>query len=172
LLHADAGGSPRAEAWVDRRGDRAARGQAARPLRTTRGEPGERPALEAGPSQPSTEEPAAQSQDHPGHESDLQQAADHGEESYRGSGKLEGRRALITGGDSGIGRAIAIAFAGRAPDVAIAYLPAEEEDAQETIQLIEEAGRKGLALPATSATRRTARSWSAGPSRSSAASTA
>jgi NAD(P)-dependent dehydrogenase (short-subunit alcohol dehydrogenase family) len=85
------------------------------------------------PSQPSEQEPTAQSQDHPGHESDLKQAADHGEESYRGSGKLEGRRALITGGDSGIGRAIAIAFAREGADV--------------TIQLIEKAGRKGLALP-------------------------
>ena len=98
------------------------------------------------PSTPSAQ-PEAQSQDHPGHEADLQQPADHGETSYRGSGKLEGRRALITGGDSGIGRAVAIAFAREGADVAIAYLPAEEDDAQETLRLVREAGRKGLALP-------------------------
>ncbi len=98
------------------------------------------------PSTPSAQ-PEAQSQDHPGHEADLQQPADHGETSYRGSGKLEGRRALITGGDSGIRRAVAIAYAREGADVAIAYLPAEEDDAQETLRLVQEAGRKGLALP-------------------------
>jgi NAD(P)-dependent dehydrogenase (short-subunit alcohol dehydrogenase family) len=98
------------------------------------------------PSQPSAQ-PTAQSQQHPGSEADLQQPADHGEQSYRGSGKLEGRRALITGGDSGIGRAVAIAYAREGADVAIAYLPAEEEDAQETVRLVQDAGRKALALP-------------------------
>jgi len=72
---------------------------------------------------------------------------DHGEESYRGSGKLTGRRALVTGGDSGIGRAAAIAFAREGADVAISYLPEEETDAAEVIALIEAAGVKALALP-------------------------
>ena len=73
--------------------------------------------------------------------------ADHGEQSYRGLGRLDGRTALITGGDSGIGRAVAIAFAREGADVAISYLPEEEEDAQETGRWIEEAGRRSLLLP-------------------------
>src|ERR1700683_888098 len=72
---------------------------------------------------------------------------DHGETSYRGSGRLNGRKALITGGDSGMGRAAAIAYAREGADVAINYFPNEEEDAREVIQLIEQAGRKGMALP-------------------------
>ncbi|WP_233860374.1 SDR family oxidoreductase [Paraburkholderia sp. HD33-4] len=72
---------------------------------------------------------------------------DHGESSYRGSGLLAGRKALITGGDSGIGRAVAIAFAREGADVSIVYLPAEEPDAQEVVQLIRSAGRTALALP-------------------------
>lgn len=72
---------------------------------------------------------------------------DHGEESYRGSAKLTGRKALVTGGDSGIGRAVAIAFAREGADVAISYLPEEEVDAKEVIALIEGAGRTALALP-------------------------
>src|SRR5690606_30847291 len=71
---------------------------------------------------------------HPGHTEDMQQEPDHGEESYRGSGRLEGRRALITGGDSGIGRAVAIAFAREGADVAIAYLPEEADDAREALR--------------------------------------
>ena len=73
---------------------------------------------------------------------------DHGETSYRGSGKLTGRRALITGGDSGIGRAAAIAFAREGADVAISYYPTEEPDAREVKALIEQAGRKAVLLPA------------------------
>ncbi|WP_456152021.1 SDR family oxidoreductase [Azospirillum argentinense] len=72
---------------------------------------------------------------------------DHGETSYRGSGRLAGRKALITGGDSGIGRAAAIAYAREGADVAINYFPSEEPDAREVIQLITEAGRKGIAIP-------------------------
>jgi len=72
---------------------------------------------------------------------------DHGESSYKGSGRLEGRKALITGGDSGIGRAAAIAYAREGADVAINYLPAEESDAKDVLALIQDAGRKGVALP-------------------------
>ena len=72
---------------------------------------------------------------------------DHGEKSYRGSGRLAGRKALITGGDSGMGRAAAIAYAREGADVAINYLPSEEPDAREVIELIGEAGRKGIAIP-------------------------
>ena len=72
---------------------------------------------------------------------------DHGEKSYKGAGRLKGRRALITGGDSGMGRAAAIAFAREGADVAINYLPAEEADAKEVIALIKAEGRKGIAIP-------------------------
>jgi NAD(P)-dependent dehydrogenase (short-subunit alcohol dehydrogenase family) len=72
---------------------------------------------------------------------------DHGEKSYRGTGKLENRRALITGGDSGIGRAVALAFAREGADVLISYLDSEEADAQATCQLVEEAGRKAVPVP-------------------------
>jgi NAD(P)-dependent dehydrogenase (short-subunit alcohol dehydrogenase family) len=73
---------------------------------------------------------------------------DHGESSYRGSGRLAGRKALLTGGDSGIGRAAAIAFAREGADVAINHYPSEEPDAQEVVALIRQAGRKAVALPA------------------------
>jgi NAD(P)-dependent dehydrogenase (short-subunit alcohol dehydrogenase family) len=72
---------------------------------------------------------------------------DHGEESYVGFGRLKGRRAIITGADSGIGRAVAIAFAREGADIALNYLPSEEEDAREVVALIEKAGRKAVALP-------------------------
>ena len=72
---------------------------------------------------------------------------DHGETSYVGSGRLAGRKALVTGGDSGIGRAVAIAYAREGADVAINYLPQEEEDARAVVALIEKAGRKAVALP-------------------------
>ncbi|WP_375402446.1 SDR family oxidoreductase [uncultured Sphingomonas sp.] len=83
----------------------------------------------------------------PGLARDMSPRPDHGEESYRGSGKLAGRRALVTGGDSGIGRAAAIAFAREGADVAIGYLPAEEADASEVIALIGAEGRVAAALP-------------------------
>src|SRR4051794_22167692 len=88
-----------------------------------------------------------QSQPWPGLARDMEPKPDHGETSYRGSGRLAGRKALITGGDSGMGRAAAIAFAREGADVAINYFPTEEPDAQEVIALIKEAGRVGLALP-------------------------
>lgn len=88
-----------------------------------------------------------QTQDWPGLASKMTPKPDHGEESYRGSGRLEGRKALITGGDSGMGRAAAIAYAREGADVAINYFPNEEEDAREVIALIEQAGRKGVAIP-------------------------
>jgi NAD(P)-dependent dehydrogenase (short-subunit alcohol dehydrogenase family) len=72
---------------------------------------------------------------------------DHGEKSYRGSRRLEGRRALITGADSGIGRAVAIAFAREGADVALSYLPEEEADAREVIDLIDKAGQRAVAMP-------------------------
>jgi NAD(P)-dependent dehydrogenase (short-subunit alcohol dehydrogenase family) len=85
--------------------------------------------------------------EHPGVTSDMPEKPDHGEETYRGTGKLEGKRALITGGDSGIGRAVALAFAREGADVAISYLPEEEEDAQVTAGLVRDAGRTALTLP-------------------------
>jgi NAD(P)-dependent dehydrogenase (short-subunit alcohol dehydrogenase family) len=88
-----------------------------------------------------------QKQDWPGLASKMEPPPDHGEKSYKGSGRLTGRRALITGGDSGIGRAAAIAYAREGADVAIGYLPVEEPDAKEVIALIRDAGRKAVALP-------------------------
>lgn len=88
-----------------------------------------------------------QSQPEPGLVSQMKPRPDHGENSYQGSGRLLNRKALITGGDSGIGRAVAIAFAREGADVVINYLPNEEADAKEVIEFIERAGRKGYAIP-------------------------
>jgi NAD(P)-dependent dehydrogenase (short-subunit alcohol dehydrogenase family) len=88
-----------------------------------------------------------QEQPWPGLAREMDPKPDHGEIGYRGSGRLAGRKALITGGDSGMGRAAAIAFAREGADVAINYYPSEEPDAREVIALIEEAGRKGVAIP-------------------------
>jgi Enoyl-(Acyl carrier protein) reductase len=89
----------------------------------------------------------AQTQPWPGLARDMDPRPDHGETSYRGSSRLAGRKALVTGGDSGMGRAAAIAFAREGADVAINYFPSEEPDAREVIQLISEAGRTGVPLP-------------------------
>ena len=102
------------------------------------------------PQDPTTQyemEPEGQEIAHPGLTRDMQGKPDHGEESYRGSGRLEGRRAVITGGDSGIGRAVAIAVAREGADVLISYLASEEEDGQETRRLVEDAGRKAVTVP-------------------------
>lgn len=88
-----------------------------------------------------------QQQPWPGLTGKMKPVPDHGETSYRGSGRLKGRKALITGGDSGIGRAAAIAYAREGADVAINYLPAEEPDAREVVKLIRDAGRKAVAIP-------------------------
>ncbi|RZA06441.1 MAG: SDR family oxidoreductase [Moraxellaceae bacterium] len=83
-------------------------------------------------------------QEPPGLDEDLLPQADHGEISYRGTGRLIGRKALITGGDSGIGRAVAIAFAREGADIVITHLPEEEADAQKTLEYIHQAGRAGF----------------------------
>ncbi len=95
------------------------------------------------PAPPFPEQP----QPAPGLAGKMDPSPDHGEESYRGSGKLKGRKALVIGGDSGIGRAAAIAFAREGADVAISYLSEEAPDAREVIALIEAEGRKAVALP-------------------------
>lgn len=87
-----------------------------------------------------------QRQDEPGLDARLQPLADHGQDSYVGSGRLEGRKALITGGDSGIGRAVAIAYAREGADIVINYLPSEQPDADETVRQVEAAGRKAVAI--------------------------
>lgn len=88
-----------------------------------------------------------QRQPAPGEAARMTPQPDHGETSYQGAGRLQGRRALITGGDSGIGRAAAIAYAREGADVAIAFLPEEARDADEVVALIEAEGRTALALP-------------------------
>ncbi len=88
-----------------------------------------------------------QSQPWPGLASQMDPRPDHGETSYKGSGRLAGRKALITGGDSGMGRAAAIAYAREGADVAINYYPTEEPDAREVIALIKAEGRKAIAIP-------------------------
>src|SRR5690242_8375425 len=88
----------------------------------------------------------AQEQQMPGSEQQMDPKPDHGETSYQGTGKLTGRKALITGGDSGIGKAVAIAFAREGADVLISYLN-EEEDAREVEQYVKAAGRKAVLVP-------------------------
>ncbi|WNC08771.1 SDR family oxidoreductase [Pseudomonas coleopterorum] len=88
-----------------------------------------------------------QPQTAPGTVHKMQPAADHGETSYKGFGRMVGRKALITGADSGIGRAAAIAYAREGADIVLNYLPEEEADAQEVVALIEAEGRKAIAVP-------------------------
>ncbi|WP_425838228.1 SDR family oxidoreductase [Microbacterium sp. PA5] len=87
-----------------------------------------------------------QEQEQPGLTGRTEPRPDHGEDSYRGSGRLEGKRALITGGDSGIGRAVALAFAREGAEVAIAHLPEEQEDADATVALVRAEGRRGVSF--------------------------
>ncbi|TMD60803.1 MAG: SDR family oxidoreductase [Chloroflexi bacterium] len=98
---------------------------------------------EAGPKPPFPK----QSQETPGTEQAMRPKPDHGEDSYRGNGKLTGRAALITGADSGIGRAVALAFAREGADIVLSYLPAEEDDARESASWIEKAGRRAIRAP-------------------------
>lgn len=95
------------------------------------------------PKPPYEEQP----QDFPGREHEMANKPDHGERTYRGHGRLLGQTALITGGDSGIGRAVAIAFAREGANVVISYLSEEERDARETQRWVEEAGQKGQTIP-------------------------
>ena len=88
-----------------------------------------------------------QKQPEPGLSAEMDPKPDHGEASYRGTGRLTGRKALVTGADSGIGRAVAIAFAREGADVVLSYLPSEERDAKEVAKFIEDAGRKAVLVP-------------------------
>src|SRR5437763_13253773 len=98
------------------------------------------------PKEPGAKPPfKPQQQEPPGETSEMEPRPDPGEHSYKGSGKLEGRAALITGADSGIGRAVAIAFAREGADVLISYLE-EHEDARETARWVEQAGRKAVPM--------------------------
>lgn len=88
-----------------------------------------------------------QEQKYPGREADMQPLADHGQQSYKGSGKLKGKKAIITGGDSGIGKAVAIAFAREGADILVSYLAdMEDEDAQDTKKLVEAAGQRCILM--------------------------
>ena len=91
--------------------------------------------------------PPKQDQPEPGLDAELIPGTDRGEESYRGTGRLQGRRALITGADSGIGAAVAIAFAREGADIALNYLPQEEQDAQHIAEVIRKEGRTAVLLP-------------------------
>jgi NAD(P)-dependent dehydrogenase (short-subunit alcohol dehydrogenase family) len=103
------------------------------------------------PRDPTTQYPGpkfpAEQQPSPGLESEMDLKPDDGASTYRGSGRLEGRKAIVTGADSGIGRAVAIAFAREGADVLLSYLPAEEQDAQEVAALVKDAGRTAVNVP-------------------------
>jgi NAD(P)-dependent dehydrogenase (short-subunit alcohol dehydrogenase family) len=96
-------------------------------------------------AQPDTE---GEQIEHPGRTADMGTEPDHGEATYQGSDRLKGKKAVITGGDSGIGRAVAVAFANEGADVLIVHLESEQEDAATTVKQIEQTGRKGVAMAA------------------------
>jgi NAD(P)-dependent dehydrogenase (short-subunit alcohol dehydrogenase family) len=96
---------------------------------------------------PAPGEQEGQEQAHPGSDQEMGPRPDHGESTYRGSGRLTGRKAVITGGDSGIGRAVAIAFAREGADLVLSYLPEEQDDAEQTAQLVREEGRQVVLAP-------------------------
>ena len=111
-----------------------------------------------------------QQQSPPGSAAEMDPRPGHGEQSYRGTGRLAGKAAVITGADSGIGRAVAIAFAREGADVLISYL-SEDDDAPETAKWVERAGRKAVLVTGDLTNPRTAEAWSTGPFRSSDGST-
>ncbi|MFF1631793.1 SDR family NAD(P)-dependent oxidoreductase, partial [Streptomyces sp. NPDC058272] len=88
-----------------------------------------------------------QDQEHPGWTGPMDPPPDHGEDSYEGSGLLQDHKTVVTGGDSGIGRAVALAYAREGADVLFTYLPEEGQEAAETARLVEDAGRKAVAVP-------------------------
>ena len=96
---------------------------------------------------PRPDQQRGQEQEHPGSGEQMGPRPDHGEDSYRGSGRLTGRKTVITGGDSGIGRAVAVAFAREGADVLLSYLDEEEADAKETRELVRQAGREAVSVP-------------------------
>src|SRR3712207_6186084 len=103
------------------------------------------------PSDPKEQEPKPEYPqkkiEPPGLDSEMTPRADHGEQTYKGLGRLQDRVALITGGDSGIGRAVGIAFAREGADVILSYLPEEESDAVQTCRWVDEAGRRSIRMP-------------------------
>src|ERR687885_2569324 len=97
---------------------------------------------------PQPEDPEQTQMDqHPGLDQEMTPEPDYGVETYRGSGKLEGKKAVITGGDSGIGRAVALAFAREGADVVLSYLEEEEADAEEAARAVEDSGRRAVRVP-------------------------
>src|SRR4051794_24399101 len=107
------------------------------------------PADQHTPTDPTEQHPQdqpGQQIPHPGLESQMDPPPDYGEDSYRGSGKLEGKKAVITGGDSGIGRAVALAYAREGADVLVVHLPEEQHDADQVVALVEQEGRKAVSL--------------------------